>query len=131
MEVKIPKEIKDYKERFVLNLTLRQTVSFILGVFVVAPVFLLGTFKYKWDQDLMGWLAILLGMPVFGIGFFSYNGMSVERFFYQFIKVNFIFPATRKYRRKNSMEEWMDDVEPISGKQRSKDSGEKGKINHT
>ena len=29
-EVHIPKEIKNYKEKIILNLTLRQTISFIL-----------------------------------------------------------------------------------------------------
>jgi hypothetical protein len=105
MEVKIPKEIKAYKERFILNLTLRQTISFILGIFVVVPIFLLGTFKYQWNQEIVSWMAILLGVPVFGIGFFSYNEMSIEKFLFQFFKVNFVFPVTRKYKSSGVMGE--------------------------
>ena len=109
MEVKIPKEIKAYKERFILNLTLRQTISFVLGIFVVVPVYLLGIFKYDWNHELMSWIAILLGIPIFALGFFNYNEMSIEKFLIQFFKTNFIFPVTRKYNSRNLMEGFLDD----------------------
>ncbi|MEN8907675.1 MAG: PrgI family protein [Clostridiales bacterium] len=35
IEVKIPKEIKDYKEKIFLNLSIRQTLSFLAGMLVV------------------------------------------------------------------------------------------------
>lgn len=105
IEVKIPKDIKNYKERFALNLTIRQFISFFVTVVVTIPLFILGVFKFKWDPDLLGWLVLLIAIPTIGIGFFSYNGMTIERFILQWLKTNIFFPEKRMHKSKNKIME--------------------------
>ncbi|MEN8906664.1 MAG: PrgI family protein, partial [Clostridiales bacterium] len=68
-------------------------------------------YELKWNSDLVGWLAILVGIPLFSIGFFNYRGMSMEKFIFQLVKTNFLYPTRRLYRKKNIMEEYLDDLE--------------------
>jgi hypothetical protein len=121
-EVKIPKEIKDYKEKIFLNLSIRQALSFTLGMFVVVPFFVYSVYKLKWDADLVGWLAIIIGIPLFSIGFFTYKGMSMEKFIFQLIKTSFIYPVKRYYRKRNILEEYLDELnkEKVKSKKRKK-----------
>lgn len=107
IEVKIPKEIKSYKERFILNMTLRQTLSFIIAVLVILPIYLFGVFRYNIDSDLMGWVVLFTGIPVLAVGFFTYRNMTMERFVFQIIKTYFVFPMKRRYSSRNEMEEFV------------------------
>jgi hypothetical protein len=104
IEVEIPKEIKAYKERFILNMTLRQTLSFVIGVLVILPVYLAGVFKYNIDSDLMGWVVLFTGIPIFAVGFFTYRNMTMERFIFQIVKTYFVFPMKRKYAKTETEE---------------------------
>ena len=120
IEVKIPKEIKSYKEKIFFNLSIRQTLSFVAGLFVVVPFFIYAVTVLKWNSDLVGWLAIFIGIPLFSIGFFSYRGMSLEKLIYQIIKTYFIYPTKRVYRSKNNVEEFFDGVNTRNGKTKNK-----------
>lgn len=118
LEVKIPKEIKDYKEKLFLNLTVRQSISLVIGMLVIVPFFLFAVIKLKMNSEIVGWLAIIMGVPLFSIGFFNYRGMSMEKFLIQIIRTYFICPTKRLYRKKNIMEEYLDEI--VSEKTKNK-----------
>ena len=90
MEVKINREIRDYKESMFFGLSARQFFFSILGIgvsillyFLLRPVFGLET---------LSWLCILGAAPFAACGFISYNGMTAEQFVIVWIRSKFIEP---------------------------------------
>lgn len=69
IEIKIPKEITDYKEKFLFGLTVRQLVSAVVALAICVPLFIFG--KDYLGEDLVGWIIILVAVPVFAFGFFK------------------------------------------------------------
>ena len=78
IEIKIPKEITDYKEKFLFGLTVRQLVSAVVALAICVPLFIFG--KDYLGEDMVGWIIILVAIPVFAFGFFKDDGMPFEKF---------------------------------------------------
>ena len=78
IEIKVPKEITEYKEKFLFGLTIRQCVSAVVALAICVPLYIFG--KDYLGDDLVGWLVILIAVPIFGFGFFKYDGMPFEIF---------------------------------------------------
>ena len=76
IEIKIPKEINEYKEKFLFGLTVRQFISAAVALAVCVPLFIFG--KDAIGEDMIGWIIILIGAPIIAFGFFHYNGMNFE-----------------------------------------------------
>ena len=98
-EVKIPKEILQYKESIFFGLSARQFFCAIFAVGIAAGVYLLlGDVVGK---ETASWLCIVLAAPAAMAGFFSYNGMTFEQFLWAVIKTEFLFAGDRKYIGEN------------------------------
>lgn len=95
IEIKIPKEINEYKEKFLFGLTVRQFISVAVALVVCVPLFLFG--KEIFGDDLMGWVIILVAAPIFGYGFFNFNGMPFEQFVMVLYRQKWAEPQKRKY----------------------------------
>lgn len=95
IEIKIPKEITEYKEKFLFGLTVRQCVSVAAALAVCVPLYIFG--KDFLGDDVTSWAIILLAVPIFGFGFFKFNGMTFERFLVVFFRQKFAEPQKRKY----------------------------------
>ena len=95
IEIKIPKEITDYKEKFLFGLTVRQLVSAVVALAVCVPLFIFG--KDYLGEDLVGWIIILVAIPVFAFGFFRYDGMPFEKFLAILYRQKWAEPQKRKY----------------------------------
>ena len=78
IEIKIPKEITEYKEKFLFGLTIRQCVCAVAALAVCVPLYIFG--KDFLGDDVVGWLVILIAVPIFAFGFFRYDGMPFEKF---------------------------------------------------
>ena len=78
IEIKIPKEITEYKEKFLFGLTIRQCVCVVAALAVCVPLYIFG--KDFLGDDVVGWLVILIAVPIFAFGFFRYGGMPFEKF---------------------------------------------------
>lgn len=78
IEIRIPKEITEYKEKFLFGLTVRQFVSAVAALAICIPLFIFG--KEALGDDVTGWLVILIAIPIFAFGFFKYDGMYFEKF---------------------------------------------------
>ena len=95
MEIKIPKEITDYKEKFLFGLTVRQLVSAVVALAICVPLFIFG--KDYLGEDMVGWIIILVAIPVFAFGFFKYDGMPFEKFLAILYRHKWVEPQKRKY----------------------------------
>ena len=99
IDIRIPKEIRTYKEKFFFGLTLRQSVCTGLALAINIPLYFLG--RDILGDDLTGWLVILTAIPLMAIGFINYNGMTFEELAIAVIKFSFIYPRKRIYKSEN------------------------------
>ena len=90
--VRIPEEIKKYKEKIAFGLTSRQLVSSIIALAVCVPLYWFG--RSYIPEDVLSWLIILIALPLLAIGFFHFNGMPFEKFI-----VAWLFLSTLSLRR--------------------------------
>lgn len=95
IEIRIPKEINDYKEKFLFGLTVRQFASVAAALGAAIPLYIFS--KDHIGADMAGWLVLLVVVPIFGFGFFKYNGMTFERLVVVVFRQMFIEPQVRKY----------------------------------
>lgn len=99
MEVKIPKEIREYQESIFFGLSLRQFIFSLLAVGIAVLVYLalnkiLGT-------ETVSWLCILCAVPFAAIGFIRYHGMPFEKFIWAWVKSEFLVPRKLVFRAEN------------------------------
>lgn len=108
IEIKIPKEITDYKEKFLFGLTVRQCVSVAAALGAAIPLYIFG--KDHLGADIAGWLVLLVVVPIFGFGFFKYNGMTFERLVAVIFRQMFAEPQKRKYEELPVFYEWRSEI---------------------
>lgn len=99
IEVKIPKEIRTYKEKLFLGLNLRQTICAALAIAINVPLYIF--VRPIIGNDLASWLIIITAVPLFLIGFFQYNGMPFEQFILCILRFQLLTPQKRKYKTEN------------------------------
>lgn len=95
IEIKIPKEITEYKERFLFGLTIRQCLSAAAALAICVPLYIFG--KDYLGEDVVSWLIILVGVPIFAFGFFRYDGMPFEQLLMLIYRQKWVEPQKRKY----------------------------------
>ena len=78
IEIRIPKEIKNYREKLFFGLTLRQCICAGLALLICVPLYIFGT-KYL-SQETVSWAVIIIAAPLMLTGFFKYNDMTFETF---------------------------------------------------
>ena len=84
IEVRIPKEIKEYKEKIIFGLNLRQLISVFIG-----GVICLGTFffiKPIVGVDLATDIIIIEAIPIFAFGFIKVRSFNFETYAKIFLK---------------------------------------------
>ena len=96
MEIKINKEIRDYKETAFFGLTLRQTVCSALGIGAAVAVYFL--FRPVLGSEGVSWVCILAAVPFAALGFFRWHGMTAGRAVRAFFRSRFLDPSRLPYR---------------------------------
>ncbi|MDE5771341.1 MAG: PrgI family protein [Ruminococcus sp.] len=94
IEVKIPKEIQDYKSKLVFGLTTRQIIAIAGALAVGVPLGVLGYGRISGDT--LSWMVILSVVPFAGWGWFTFKDMRFEVFMKSFLSMNFL-PQRRVY----------------------------------
>ncbi len=94
IEIKIPKEIKEYKETFLFGLTVKKIVSLALALVICVPLYVFG--KNFMPDEMVSWVVIIVGIPILGIGFVTYHNMTFIQLVKRFFDMNF-HPQKRKY----------------------------------
>ncbi|MBR1441998.1 MAG: PrgI family protein [Firmicutes bacterium] len=77
IEVRVPEEIKDYKESIVAGLSIRQLLCGGVALLMGVPTFLL---LRNIDQDLATYATMAVVVPAFCIGFIKKDGYNFETF---------------------------------------------------
>ena len=99
MEIKINKEIRNYKETLFFGLSLRQFICLVLAVGVAVALYF--ALRNVLDRETVSWLCIVGAAPVAVAGFFKYNGMTLEKFVWAFIKSEFLMAGNRVWKSEN------------------------------
>ena len=78
IEIRIPKEIKNYREKLFFGLTLRLCICAGVSLVICVPLYIFGN-KFL-PQEAVSWAVILIAAPLMFTGFFRYNDMAFEQF---------------------------------------------------
>lgn len=78
IEIRIPKEIKNYREKLFFGLILRQCVCAAAALLICVPLYIFGS-KF-FSQEVISWLVVIISSPLMLVGFFHYNNMTFEKF---------------------------------------------------
>ena len=99
IEVRIPKEIRTYKEKLFFGLNMRQTICSVLAIAINVPLYIY--IRPYIGDDIAGWLIMFTAVPLVLVGYFNYNGMPFEQFIVCILKFQFLTPQKRKYKTQN------------------------------
>ena len=99
--VRIPAEIRKYKESLILGFNFRQIASAVAAVGISAPLYYFGR-KYV-SEDLLSWIIILIAVPILGFGFFTFREMPFEKFVVAIAQYLW-FPIKRGYKSEGEYE---------------------------
>lgn len=91
MEVRVNKDIKEYKENMFFGLTLRQFIFSVLGCAVAVVLYF--ALKDKLGLEVATWVCVLGVAPFAALGFLRYNGMPAEQVFIAWLKTKWINPG--------------------------------------
>lgn len=94
IEVRIPKEIREYKEKLFFGLNLRQTITTGLAIAICVPLYIFGQ-KYI-NVEVLSWIIIAIAAPLVLIGYFNFNQMPFEKFILAWFRMNYN-PQKRKF----------------------------------
>ena len=96
MEVKMNKEIMEYREAMFFGLDFRQMVCSLLAVSAAVGIYF--SLRGVAGDEVTGWLCMAGAAPFAFCGFFKYHGMTAEQFAWAFIKSEFLYPKKLVYR---------------------------------
>ena len=99
MEIKINKEIRNYRESIFFGLSLRQFICSFLAVATAVGLYF--TLDDILGQETVSWVCIVGAAPVAAAGFFHYNGMTLEKFLVAWMKTSFLLSAPRVWKSEN------------------------------
>lgn len=93
IEIKIPKDIRAYKEKIFLDMNLRQVISAVGTVAVGIPTYWYG--KEIIGNEAASWVTIIVGLGIAMIGFYQKNGLTFEKYLKVMLDF-YLFPVKRK-----------------------------------
>lgn len=109
MEIRINKEIKDYRESIFFGLTLRQFFCSVIAVGAALGIYF--GLKNVLGRETVSWLCIVCAAPFAAAGFFNYNGMTFEQFVVAVIRSEFIYSGLRLFKSENYLYNMLQEVE--------------------
>lgn len=105
IEIKIPKDIREYKEKVFLDMSLRQAGSIVLAAAVGIPAYFL--LKKNVGDDAAGWTAIIIGIGLGLFGFYKKNGLTFEKYLMKVFSY-YVYPNKRKYTVIDMETKWIE-----------------------
>ena len=106
--VRIPEEIRKYKEKIAFGLTARQLVCTLVALFICVPLYWFGR-KYILE-DILAWIIIAIAIPLEAVGFLKINGMPMEKFAVAAFKFEWLYPRKRKFKTENVWRGWQNEA---------------------
>ena len=81
IEVRIPKEITEYREKIVFGMSIRKLVCLGIAIALCVGTYLLLTMVLSVSADAAGYVVILEAIPLMALGFLEKDGMPFEKYF--------------------------------------------------
>ena len=108
MEIKIPKEVRKYRESIFFGLSARQFICSLVAIAAAVAV-------YFWlapalGQEGVSWVCILVAAPFAAAGFFSYHSMTLEQFLVAWFRSEFLCVGPRKFIAENFYVSLLEDI---------------------
>ena len=103
MEIKINKEIRAYRETLFFGLSVRQFACSVLAVGMAVALYF--GLRRVLDRETVSWVCIVGAAPVAAAGFFQYNGLTLEKFLWAWLKSEVIMAGKRVWKSENYYEE--------------------------
>ena len=97
--VTVPKDLNRVKTKVALNLTRRQLICFSAAGLVGIPLYLLT--RNALGNDLAALLMVMVMLPLFAFALYEKDGMPLEAFIENYIRVRFLNPRIRPYQTEN------------------------------
>ena len=101
MEIKICKEIMEYKEHIFFGMNMRQCLFSALAAVVSILIYFL--LHDSLGTETVSWLCIMGATPFAVLGFFRYNGMNAETYLKELIISEFIMPRELSFQAENTL----------------------------
>ena len=99
IEIKIPKEIREYQESIFFGLNTRQFVCSLLALGVAVGLYFL--LRDTAGAEVAGWACMLGAAPFAACGFVRYHGMTAEQLLWVIIKSELLTPHKLVFREEN------------------------------
>ena len=99
IEIKIPKEIRDYQESIFFGLNARQYVCSLLALGAAVGLYFL--LRDTAGTEMAGWACMLGAAPFAACGFVRYHGMTAEQLLWAIIKSELLTPHGLVFRAEN------------------------------
>ena len=96
IEIKIPKEVRDYHENIFFGLNTRQFICSVLAVGVAVGIYF-ALQPYVGTEEI-GWMCILGAAPFAACGFFTYHGMTAEQVLWAWFKSEILCPKRLMFK---------------------------------
>ena len=106
MEIKINKEIRDYKEKVFFGLSMRQCIFSALACGVAVLIYFL--LRNHLGLETLSWLCILSAITFGFLGFVRYNGMNAEQFIITWVKSEILMPKVLYFKPENMYNELLE-----------------------
>ena len=97
--VTVPKDLNRVKTKVALNLTRRQLICFSAAGLVGIPLYLLT--RNTLGNDLAALLMVMVMLPLFAFALYEKDGLPLEAFIENYIRVRFLYPRVRPYQTEN------------------------------
>lgn len=101
MEIKIPREVRKYKESIFFELSMRQFFCSAIAVGIAILAYF-GLREYLGNEG-VSWVCILVALPIALIGFLTYHEMTLEHFILAWIKSEWLMPKQLYFKSDNYM----------------------------
>lgn len=102
--VRIPEEIRKYKEKIAFGLTVRQLICTLATLFICVPLYWFG--RDYIPEDILAWVIIGIAVPLEAVGFIKINGMPMEKYAVVAFKFEVLYPRKRKFKTENIWRNW-------------------------
>ena len=118
IEVKVPKDIKEYKEKVIAGMNLKQLLCLCIAGWVNVAIALIFIAWLKMPIEIISWLMIIASIPIVSFGWFKRNGLSFEVYVKQFFKYHISTGTRKKKRKKNDGQQDMSESKELGGQER-------------
>lgn len=108
IEREIPKEITDYKTKYLFKMTLRQNIAF--GTMLIINILLHVYAKRLLHSEIVDWFMLLVAALTGAIALWKPNKQDFEKVAWFAIQTELIYPKKRVYKTENVFSKMRDEI---------------------